>query len=207
VPGLTIDASPNGNVDVQPDGSSLAEPLNGPASVSVRPGAPTIFRPGRGASVQLSTRLRGGRSAVLTITGGAVEVSQPGGQSTRIVLLGDATKACPRASGATAAYFLDSPRWRITSRGNAHPHAVHGKVNLYFRGTDVRVRDVCRAAHGLQKISIVVFKGVVDVNGVAQVPGGSPTASPHGRVLMILHGRGSGRFRTHGHYASGTVLG
>jgi hypothetical protein len=153
--------------------------------------------------VQLSTRLRGGRSAVLTITGGAVEVSQPGGRSTRIVLLGDATKKCPRASGATAAYFLDSPRWRIRSRGNAHPHAVHGKVNLYFRGTDVRVRDVCRIGHGLQKIHIDVIKGLVMVNGVTLTPP-SPGHAPS-RLLMLLHGHG--RFRTKGRYSNATVAG
>jgi hypothetical protein len=142
---------------------------------------------------------------VLTITGGAVEVSQPGGKSTRIVLLGDATKNCPRASGASAAYFLDSPRWRITSRGNAHPHAVHGKVNLYFRGTDVRVQDVCRLGRGLQKIHVDVLKGLVMVNGVTLTPpsqGRLPS-----RVLMLLHGRTTGRFRNKGRYSAATIAG
>lgn len=218
VPGLAVNATPHGEVQVQPEGSSLAEPLNGPVSVPVTAGAPTIFRPARGASVTLETRLKRGRSSVITLRGGAVAVSQPGGESTQIELMGDASNSC-RSSVATAAKVADLLYWRISDRGNAPPRAVHGYAKLYFQGTDASVRDMCRTAHGLQNLKVVVFKGSVLLNGVAVTPSVGPSCKGSRRgsndlssrrvspgVLQLLRGS-HGRICSRGRYAAATVRG
>lgn len=223
VPGVTITATPHGAVQVQPGGSSLAEPLDGPVSVPVKAGAPTIFRPHRGASVTLGTRLKGGKSSVITITGNAVAVDQPNGRSTRIDLMGGVSNPCP-PSMARAAKPAGVLRWGFYDHGSAPPRIVHGYATLYFHGTNVLVEDQCRAADGLQQFFVMVRGGKAAVNGVDPTPAkrnGSactsadvqrysadvPSNALSTHTLQLLHSKSSGRFCARGQYSAATVRG
>jgi Tol biopolymer transport system component len=196
IPGVSVIARPKGSVQVSPNGSTLAEPLNGAASVSVAPDAPSIFSPAPGASVQLTTRLSNGKSAVITISQGKVAVSQPRGAYTRIVLVGEAAQKCPVASHATVDRAGRRPHWHVRSHGNGHPTLVHGTVTLGLHGTVLSVMDNCRGPHGLR---IKVISGSVSI--------GQTAPSHRTKVLMVLAGSLHGRFHTKGRESAATVRG
>lgn len=200
-----MNVTPKGDVEVLPGGSSMAEPLNGPASVPVTGDAPTIFRPSPGASVELTTRLPGGKSSVITLSQGAIAVSQPGGSWTKIDLLGNTAIKCTSVGQATAAYAPagGAIHWRTADRGSARPTLVHNHVRLGINGTVVEVTDECQAGHGLSKLHIQVLSGMVSVSRASGQRG-----RPSSKVLMTLQASdGGGKFHTKGMYSSATVLG
>jgi len=234
-PGLTVNATPHGQVQIQPGGSSLVEPLNGSVSVPVAVAAPTIFRPGPGANVTLETRTSGGASRDITISKGPVEVSQPAGQRTQIRLMGGASSPCP-ASTATSDNV--SPSWRISDSsgeldddvgaqasakrpGKSRVRAVRGYATLYFQGTDVLIQDMCRFANGQQNLKVTVFSGAVVESGITVTRISGPTCGGTNalgsgdvahrklstKVLQLLHVSAKGKFRTKGCYAAATVRG
>jgi len=235
--GLTLNATPHGEVEVQPGGSSFAEPLNGSVSVSVTTSAPTIFLPGTDASVTLDTRLSDGTSYVITISKGAVSVSQPAGQSTQIALVNSASNPCP-VSTATK----QTPSWRITDSSSAtgvepgmrmgairdnkkskvksKVKAVKGYATMYFQGTDALIQDMCRYADGQQDLKVIVFSGTVTETGLSvsrtvgpSCGGGSTGDLSHvahsvsRKTLQLLHVSAKGCFHTTGRYAAATVRG
>jgi hypothetical protein len=205
VPGVSINVTPHGNVQVQPGGSTFAVSLNGAGRVPVSADAPTVLKPAPGASVRLSTRLSGGRSAVITISKGTVSVSQPAGRSTRIVLMGQATSACPTKSSAHPAYIPHSYVWHVHSRGSGHPKLVHGVITLGLHGTDLTVADKCRGPNGLQ---VKVRSGSVSILQAVHKPGSGGGGSGGGirqKTLMLL--QGGGKFRLKGKYSAATVRG
>jgi hypothetical protein len=167
--------------------------LNGSASIPVAKA--TIFTPAPGASVVLSTKLADGRSAVITITKGAVAVTQPGGgQATRIALIGEPRAKCPVSHALNSAFRPAMPNWGFRSHGRGHPTVVHGKITLGFKGTQVLVQDQCRVRHGVDQFKIHVLSGSVDVRRGT-------------KLLMTLHSARHGFFHTRGPSAEATVRG
>ena len=222
VPGVTVNATPHGKVEIQPGGSSLAVPLNGSVSVSVTAAAPTIFRPGPGGSVTLQTRLKGGRSSTINVSEGAVSLSQPAGRATQIVLMGTVSNPCTASKKAAKPVGL--VRWRIQDRGSASPRAVKGYVTVYFQGTAALIEDVCQPSPGMQQLNVIRLSGNVTVTGIGTKPikpngnscggdaadrvsRGLASRAVASKTLQLLHASAHGKFCTRGRYSAATVRG